>query len=1127
MRTLYILMLAIVLGGVAQAEEKQSRAAVDLITESTVVINRPATAIWPHILDINDWKQGNRLEHVAGGAGGAGETFASVPREGSAPPRMFVQNVEIVPNLRRTIKMYSAADGALIGHASWELKEVDGVTTVTYRVYTEALVPGQRTADELAGMQQRYRTQNDERFQAELVALKKMVEAKPLTRVVPSREALQGLEAEVAAALETFQVPGIAIGVIQDGRVVFAKGFGVQELGKSRRVDADTIFAIASVTKSFTAAALSTLVDEGKLQWDRPVREYLPDFRLYEPVATEQITARDMVAHLSGLPRHDFIRVSTHLERAELVRRLRYLPPNRSFREGYQYSNLMYVAAGYLGGVIAGQSWEDLVEQRILAPLQMNRSSTSVTSVLRAQNHASPHLLRDGKAVVTDFYDYQKFGIGPNGAVNSTVHDLLKYLQMYLDDGRVDGRQVLSSAQLQELFTPMGTVSPGVRYSLGWFVETRHGERTLSHAGGVVGFSSHVVLVPERKLGIVILGNLGPGRFPAQLAWRVADRFMGVAADEPVVAPGVNATKPPALSVQPPVSAPAPSDLSVYTGNWFHPAYGRVRVMSEAQRLAVKFDAITLWLDPQADGTFRDQNNRVVQFRAGISKRADEMVLPLEPAGPDFVFTRQLRLAAGFFQHETTTFSPQKVTLADFPQPDLDGAALLKFNGALQGFTQFAREHVAVEVVPLRSPGGLPNSSKGWITRQAFEHYVERMIADLRSQLPVDGVYLSLHGAAAVEGVERPEAELARRIREVVGPDVPIAGTFDPHGNEDEAFLRYANFSLAEKYFPHYDSFMQGERAARVLIRAARGDYRSTTATRRPGIISPTVMQWTGQSPWSNVIQRALTWEAREPDVYVSVFFGFPWSDVPDVGATVQVMANGNQALADEIADDMSAYMWRMRRELVNTTPIVTPSDAVQQALDATKIGNVPVVLADYSDRTGDATHILAEIIERDLGGVIYATLRDERVMDALKAEGAKAGDSFDRDVGGFVLSPDSGKPVRIRGRLVYFGTPAPLRKELAIVEFGRGNWLVLSRELLQIKSPDAMRWSPVDPERFTTWVIKSRVHFRAGFDDTGYAKRILIVDAPGPYLGTVHLDALPYRHASVKQLFPYRADEP
>ncbi len=490
-------------------------------------------------------------------------------------------------------------------------------------------------------------------------------------------------------------------------------------------------------------------------------------------------------------------------------------------------------------------------------------------------------------------------------------------------------------------------------------------------------------------------------------------------------------------------------------------------------------------------------------------------------------FLRPLKIAVAHFSHEATTFSPEKAGIDGFTKPNPAGERLLGFGEEMQGFVKFAREH-GVELAPLESFGNvIGGSSKGWITQEAFEHYTGLILRDLKAALPVDAVYLSLHGAAAVEGVARPEAELARRVREMVGPKVPIAGTFDPHGNEDEEFLRHANFSLVMRYFPHYDGRLQGERAARLLIRTARGDYAPTTATRKPGIITPTVLQWTGQQPWMSIVQRALVWEAREQDVYVSYFFGYPWSDVPDVGATFQVMTNGDQKLADAIADDMSAFMWRHRAQLFST-PILQPGEAVRQALQATRDGRTPIVLADYSDRAGDATHILRQVVEQKLGGVIYATLRDGRTIEALAKAGAKAGDAFDREVGGYVMPPASGEPVRIQGRLAHFGRPDAGRASggeaapVAVVEFGSGNLLVITAGLVQITDPESMRWGPIDPGKFTTWVIKSRAHFRRGFDDNGYAKTILIVDAPGPYLGTVHLDALNYENFDLKKLYPY-----
>ena len=188
---------------------------------------------------------------------------------------------------------------------------------------------------------------------------------------------LDGFDDFMSAAMREFKVPGAAVAVVKDGKIILAKGYGYRDVARQLPMTGATLFPIASITKSFTVTALGTLVDQNRLDWDKPVREYLPGFRMYDPVATEQLTARDMVTHRSGLPRHDLIWYSSSLSREELVARLRYLEPNKPIREKFQYNNLMFVTAGYLGGRILGSSWEDLVRQSVLEPLGMMNSTFS------------------------------------------------------------------------------------------------------------------------------------------------------------------------------------------------------------------------------------------------------------------------------------------------------------------------------------------------------------------------------------------------------------------------------------------------------------------------------------------------------------------------------------------------------------------------------------------------------------------------------------------------------------------------------------------------------------------------------------------------------------------------------
>jgi microcystin degradation protein MlrC len=425
-----------------------------------------------------------------------------------------------------------------------------------------------------------------------------------------------------------------------------------------------------------------------------------------------------------------------------------------------------------------------------------------------------------------------------------------------------------------------------------------------------------------------------------------------------------------------------------------------------------------------------------------------------------------------------------------------------------------------VELVGIESPlWPKTYTGSGWVTRDAYETFVGKMIAEIKAAKPFDGVYLSLHGAMAVRGIARPEAELARRVREAVGPKAFIAATFDLHGNEDGEFLKYADMAFSVKYFPHYDGYLQGERAARTLVRAIRGDYKPTHATVKVPIISPTVVQWTGASPWMDLVQRALVWEAREPDVYVNVFFGFPFADVPDAGMTLQVLTNRNPELATKISRDMAETAWRQRQALLTSTRIHPIPEGVALAEQAVRSGQTPVVLADHSDRSGYATWLLREIIAQDLSNTLIATIADAAATAKLKAQGAKAGDAFDMKVGG-LADESAGEPVRIQGTILK--AMEGQGQFWVIVKFGRGNVLVLSTYLVQIVEPVSLEAMGLDVSAFQIMAIKSRVHFRRGFHDNGFARTILLVEPTEPFLGTVRLDKLPYENVDLSQYYPY-----
>lgn len=491
--------------------------------------------------------------------------------------------------------------------------------------------------------------------------------------------------------------------------------------------------------------------------------------------------------------------------------------------------------------------------------------------------------------------------------------------------------------------------------------------------------------------------------------------------------------------------------------------------------------------------------------------------------------SKKIRIAVLHFSHETVTFLPNDTELSDFiyeGSPCRD-EELLRYDpqGYMGGFVKCAREYSEVELVGIESPL-FPKTGigSGWVTNEAFEHFVGAMLRDMKERGPFDGAYMAVHGAMAVRGVSRPEAELAARVRKLVGPKVVIAATFDPHGNEDEQFLASANLAFCVKYYPHYDMHLQGERAARAMVRSIRGDYRPTSSCLKVPIISATVVQWTGASPWMDLVQRALTWEARKPDTYVNVFFGFPWADTPDAGMTIQVITNGDQRLADEVAKDMASTAWRQRESLLSSTKVHSIEDGARLAVEAVTGGRRPVVLADHSDRSGYATWLLTEMLRLNARKTLFATIADGDLVRKLFAAGVKIGDAFDYPIGGRVET-SAGEPVRIFGSVLAKGTARDAtgsRAEWISVRFGDGNVVVVSSNLMQIAELEMLEAMDLDLGQFDVIAIKSRVHFRRGLYDSGFSLEVLLVEPVEPFLGTTRLDGLPYKNLNLVDYYPY-----
>src|SRR5687767_572211 len=265
-----------------------------------------------------------------------------------------------------------------------------------------------------------------------------------------------GFDEYVANAMKEWEVPGLAIAIVKDDRIVFAKGYGVRELGGTAAVDDHTLFAIGSSSKAFTAAALAMLVDEGKIKWDDPVTKYLPGFQLFDPYTTRELTVRDLLTHRSGLERGDLLWYASAYDRDEVLRRVRHLKPSWSLRSRFGYQNIMYLAAGQILPSLTGKSWDDFVRGRIFTPLGMTSSSTSIKALADSDNVATPHSKFDDKVGPVAWRNIDN--IGPAGSINSNVLDMAQWVRLQLGGGEYQGKRLISAAAVKEMHSPQSII---------------------------------------------------------------------------------------------------------------------------------------------------------------------------------------------------------------------------------------------------------------------------------------------------------------------------------------------------------------------------------------------------------------------------------------------------------------------------------------------------------------------------------------------------------------------------------------------------------------------------------------------------------------------------------------------
>ena len=361
---------------------------------------------------------------------------------------------------------------------------------------------------------------------------------------------LDSFRQQVLDGLALWESPSISIGIIKDGRTVMCEGFGNRDT--DHPATGRTLYQLASCSKAFTSALVAIMVDQGKLSWDVPLIQYLPEVRFYEEYTTSNLTLRDILSHRSGLPRHEYSWYGTDFTKKELVFNLRYLEPNKPIRTKFQYNNYGFMLAGYAVEQVTGKSWEDCVKEYILEPLGMTRTNMFIDALTEDPDHAKPYDRIDPAADIMKgmkqipFYkmpseDYTNgtgSPMGPAATVNSCAEEMLKWVSLHLNEGEFEGKQLISKESMAEMHKPnmllpklmdmpqAETTHPS--YGLGWFVENYRGHTLIEHGGNLDGFSAYTSFIPDLKLGVVIYTNMNVSQLHYALAKEVFDYYIGV-----------------------------------------------------------------------------------------------------------------------------------------------------------------------------------------------------------------------------------------------------------------------------------------------------------------------------------------------------------------------------------------------------------------------------------------------------------------------------------------------------------------------------------------------------------------------------------------------------------------------
>lgn len=485
----------------------------------------------------------------------------------------------------------------------------------------------------------------------------------------PTDPRLSKIDTFVNRILAQWKAPGVSIAVVEKNKVIYAGGFGYRHVEQKLPVDQHTLFAIGSCTKAFTASMLGMLMQEGKVDLDKPVRNYLPELKFENEYTNDQATLRDMMCHRTGLPRHDYSWYGSTASRKELLERIPHLKPSAALREKYQYNNFMFLAQGMVIEKLTGKSWEDNLKERLFGPLNMSHSNMSVLDMEKSSNRSQAYNTENFEIKEIPFRNID--AIGPAGSINSCAADMANWLITWIHGGRFMGKDIIPPSYVNQAMTAQmvtGGGLPGVEnadvhtsaYGLAWGISSYRGHYRVEHGGGIDGFISSTCFFPSDSIGIFVVSNQGAPT--SAIRNFIADRMLKLPYRDwnaPLYRDRMRADSlarlsPDTDSLQQVRGTQPSQQLAAFTGQYHHPGYGLVKLFLERDTLWIDYNEAgqrtksylshyhyNIFSIRSTDELTRNKNAQKINFQTNNKGEISSFSISIEPAVDEVSFKRK------------------------------------------------------------------------------------------------------------------------------------------------------------------------------------------------------------------------------------------------------------------------------------------------------------------------------------------------------------------------------------------------------------------------------------------------------------------------------------------------------